>query len=308
MKQLSLSLAILLTVVATAQGYRYDSVSGYYVNNGSYYRLGQHYYSAGYYGGLYCSAGYYPAYIPVAYTPPVSNTTINFSAANPDWKERMIDGLVAKHKEIDFQTALKLSGLTLPGANYGYNGYVPQQMNYAYAITSTTGFGYPASAIQDLYRSTDVDALGQRVFQGLSETNGLVKDYGQAAISFAAEVSERQQRTAAMVAFLRSLDQPKQTQVQFGQQTGPAAIPQAQGDVEQRFVAVATSRCASCHDGAKSEGGFRLADIAKMSHEGRMKVLSRVHPSADKSKRMPKDGQPLSQDEYRAFGVKLLGL
>jgi hypothetical protein len=329
----TLALLLPFVIVTTASGnYNYHAASGYYTYSGypnQYYS--RTYYAPGtYYQGTCYNYGYY-VYTPVAYTPPITNNiTVNVPVKTKDWKSDLITMLQAREEDAAYHTALRLAGyngqgqMTYGGGQYGYG-----QLAYG-SITSTTGFGYSAAAINDLYNQTDVNRLMQSWAQLASnqqEISGEVtKQFGVAADAEAtrnAALLETRLKTQAVIAFLQNLKEPRTTTITTATQTGaaitsPPAVVNGGGtttvmtmpldQLDKTWIASANNRCASCHAGDKKEGNFRLEDIARLDAAGKMRVLSRVHPGADPTKRMPKNGPPLPAEEYQLWARKMLGI
>jgi hypothetical protein len=81
---------------------------------------------------------------------------------------------------------------------------------------------------------------------------------------------------------------------------------QASSDWQPQLAAVISNRCATCHDAESPAGGLNLAgDVAAIDRSRWLAMLTRVTTS-DVSQRMPKDAEPLSDNELLLF-VKALG-
>lgn len=91
-------------------------------------------------------------------------------------------------------------------------------------------------------------------------------------------------------------DAPQQMQRVNGDQPQPQIQPQNGQDTSQLWQAAAKNRCASCHGGAKKEGGFDISLYPTMTPEQKLKVVSRIL-TTEEAKRMPRnpDGTPSSR-------------
>lgn len=307
-------------------GYVYSASDGYWWKGGYPYTR-QWVSSPGYYYcGIYYQGSSYWEYSRAPYTPP-AKTTVAYTA---DWKSKILEVAKERDDHNAYLQSLKVLGLPLPPdqgpvppglpfvmnrggyGGYSLSGYGSSVSLGTYGASGNTLYGYSYNALKDPYGTTDLNALYQQASrlvqgaqglagQGHAEFNDLVKQAG----SNQARVAEILAKAEAAAKALKAAEGPAVTQEQRSsvsfnvQPTMPPADPPGKVTT-QAWKLSAANKCASCHSGAKKEGGLDINTYPSMTPEQKAKVWLRL-VTPDKNKRMPKGGDPLPPTEVQEW-------
>jgi len=302
----------------------------YFYQTTNYYDGGYHYHNAGYFNGQYFPAGNYRWYNGSWQAQQA------YSNGRGDWKSQLlelaqardqVEGEIRKNAadSLAFNQAISALGLTgnfrLEGYGQSY-GFAPHYVNQnanlgTYGANGSTLYGYTLNSIKDVYGSSDVNVLfqqAQRLAQNAQSLGGQATQEFQAAItqegnnrSRVAEILAKAQAAAEALKAAEGtgsrtttstttfgVGQEQRTPGQQQSQQGPAISPD--------FAALATAKCLKCHGPDKKEGKFDVREYTQLSTADKAKVWERIM-SPDKTKRMPKDGDPLTPEEKKIFFV-----
>ena len=110
------------------------------------------------------------------------------------------------------------------------------------------------------------------------------------------------------VAELRALVQELRQALTAGRTAAAPAVATPAPVATAAHAGVLQSRCARCHSDAAAKGNMRLferSQLVKLSGDQVKAILAAVKGTATKPPSMPKDGKPLTDDE---FSVLFLGI
>ncbi len=315
-----------------------------YVARDGYFWLGSNayarYWQPPYYNGYHQVAGYYfyvPAYVAPTYTAPAA-ATITVTAADPGWRNRVLDIAKTRDENKAFQDALLAIGVQPGAAGAGYApsyGYGASHAITNHGVHGATIFGYSSQALAQLYGDQSAALAVQgyvRAVDTMQSAQGkAIGDLGGLAYGLASKQSEAAQNLTAGLAAAMALQAARpsgQTQTTTSYNGGAGSlqqqtIPQQQQQVPQMPLAtdvpqqqqvsyanqrqvVISMRCAGCHSGATPKGGLNLGNYASLSPEARASIWDRV-TTQDPQRRMPRRpdggaGEPLPERERNVFG------
>lgn len=334
--------ALLLTACLASLASAGDYLLG---SDGYYHSAGRRYSrsivsEAGYWrcGAYYPGASYY-SYTPVVeqqvYVPPVAATPAAFNE-----NEAIINLAKLRVKQqhsLELAQALGLS-VTYPGQGtvpfaaipgQGYNVTATgQTTTQVYGAQANTVYGYKFGNLDSFYAPTDLSTLYQMANQlafnaqtlggqATGDFQKLVQQEGTARSNLAQRLAERDiliARGQTAVAILNALQSPGGVSTnnysitispKTGVQTNSSkATPADKAAVWKAWQASAT-KCAACHAGAKSQGGFVVDDYPGLANNLKEVVIARL-TTPDLKLRMPRKpdgtaGEPLPQDEVKAW-------
>lgn len=269
---------------------------------------------------------FYRVTAPVYHAP-----TYHAPAAPTQSAGQAITALAGKKAEWSFITESihELFGTPLGGSSSYSSSYAIQRGNTAYGAPQQSGYSLQSFATVTP-QPLDVEALMERATRlatqaqdhGASATaqaQGLLgqAQAGQQAI---AQTFAQAARELSVLEALKPINpQEVQAQTEFrasasstgnGQATATAG-PQAEAPLQAsaqvvsgwrpRFAAIITTKCATCHDAESPAGGLNMVgDVSAISGDQALAMLKAV-TNKDPSKRMPKDGEPLSDAEIALF-------
>lgn len=287
-----------------------------WVPGSTYTYCGRCYSTAGYYS--YSYAGVYKA--PVAASYDDDAAIIAKAVAARDAIRSRITESEYRHQRL--LQSIKAANLTdglgpLPGLAYNGTTYTGSALYGTFGVNTSTIYGYQPSVAQYISPfNVNLDQYflaAAQLAQGSTDAAREANQQFNISINNAAAASERLSTIAArrdaVVAFARLLDGPPvatNTQYQFTvgpggkisaqpQEVGPA--PRDAKGLQERWNQSA-QKCAACHFGTKLEGGFDVSTFPAMNADQSAKVLARLLMPKANPKHMPKDGDPLSPEEF----------
>ncbi|HYE70388.1 MAG TPA: c-type cytochrome domain-containing protein [Aquabacterium sp.] len=260
-----LSLLLLLVVCIAADASDYVYRDGYYWRGQSAYTRHRNNYG-----------GYYYRYSHTRYiAPPVKYAT------PADWRNKLLDIAKEKVEYQQFREAVRAMGLE------GQYGHAP---NYAIQGYGTTLYGRvtQANAYGDAADGQLALQLAQqfgRIVEGAQSLGGeAAQKFGQVT----EKVATIEAVTRGYAHALRASQESKIETRQFDLRPADSGPVKQFGQGPSR-AAVAQARCASCHSGAKKEGGFDVTAYDSLAPEQKLRVIGRIF-AADASRRMPPGG------------------
>lgn len=263
--------------------------------------------------------------------------TYHAPAAPTQSAGQAITALAGKKAEWAFITESihELFGTPLDGSSSYSSSYAIQRGNTAYGAPQQSGYSLQSFATVTP-QPLDVEALMERATRlasqaqdngaaATAQAQGLLgqAQAGQQAI---AQTFAQAARELSVLEALKPINpQEVQAQTEFratasssgnGQATATAG-PQAEADAplqasaqvvsgwRPKFAAIVATKCATCHDQESPAGGLNMVgDVSAISGDQAMAMLKAV-TNKDPSKRMPKDGEPLSDSEIALFARAL---
>lgn len=247
-----------------------------YGNGSSYYK--RHYVPPCYTCGYRTTPGYW-VYQQVDYTPPAAVPSVE----SKDFESEVIGYLENESKQAYRADVLK-----------GLIARLPPKAQHAYALSgqTTTYYGqvhaYQPVQAQLINPNDALQQYGRIVENAQTLGREAAQSFGGIASQVTTESTKAAQIQAALhgaAQVVRATQESKVQTTQFQVQSGPEQpVKQfAPGNAWN----VSAQRCASCHSGAKREGGFDVAAFPTMDADAKLRVFRRLITN-DAAKRMPR--------------------